>query len=163
MSKPEDVRALIVRAREIASNASPGPWEILHPRPDNDDCDAILNAKGERIVETDTGVYGPSMADATLITESRTLVPQLADACEQLLSENVELNTTIDRTLAERFTAVELLPKALDLVRRLQWAGGGVRGDNCYLCGANRPGLVGPSQHAPDCPIAALGVPADDE
>lgn len=139
--KTEDVRALIARAKKVSEHPTPGPWTFVHS---SRACEFLpkVTAGDDDIAyfpETAT-LTDKENTNARFIAEARTLVPGLADACEELL----------------------------DLVRRLQWGDcdGCGGGGYCPIC--VHPGReIGKAQatgtHAPDCPIAPLGLPADDE
>lgn len=62
---------------------TPGPWRIeMGTLSDEKDCVyGIYSADDQRIVETDSGVYPPSLADARLIASA----PDLLDACKMAL------------------------------------------------------------------------------
>jgi hypothetical protein len=82
------------------------------------------------------------------------IVPRLADACERLLEANLRIMHDMqesNRQLKAHNAAL------LDLVRRLQWGAG-----RCELCGRGPFYGDEPRKHATECPIAALGLPADD-
>lgn len=62
----------------LEKEATPGPWEV---EADPSGCDPgrieYIHARGEQIVKTDNGIYGPSLADAELITAARNMLPDL--------------------------------------------------------------------------------------
>ena len=84
---------LIAKARELSAAATPGPWNTPHYP------DVVETAAGHRIAEACTGNYED---DATLIAESRTLLPALSDLAE---SEGRRADEAADklRKVAEAF------------------------------------------------------------
>lgn len=144
MSKPEDVRALIARAYDQTSahTWSRRIYFVFGEHPDGhvdvDDEHGDVAVHQPRDVAERLIASRQEALDA--VCEHARISADLADACEQLL----------------------------DLVRRLQWgdSDGSGGGGFCPVCG--RPGReIGETRatgkHAPSCPIAALGLPAEDE
>ena len=83
----DDRDELIAKARKLSAAATPGPWNTPHYP------DVVETAAGHRIAEACTGNYED---DATLIAESRTLLPALADLAE---SEGRRADEAADKLL----------------------------------------------------------------
>ncbi len=128
-----DPRELIARVRMLENNATPGPWEAVYHaqnghvcyfrnHPDYDKEYPIKihgsNSRDERaeLVESRRAMEG----NIAWIEESRTLLPNLADALDAALDENAVLKTKC-RVLAR---ALELAVEAHACT---------LRPDECYL------------------------------
>jgi hypothetical protein len=127
-NKPEDVRALIARAKQVSLHPTPGPWIFVHASRACEFTPKVTAGDDDVAYFPETPTFtDKENTNARFIAEARTLVPQLADACEQLL----------------------------ELVRRLQWGRNG-------FCPARECNRWHTDGHTSSCPIAALGLPADD-
>lgn len=74
------------KIRRLLSEATEGPWEVEVGGPEfgeDEYCDGITSNSGQ-IVETDSGVYPPSLPDARLIAAMRNALPALLDRVEEL-------------------------------------------------------------------------------
>lgn len=150
--------------RERCEKATPGPWHVLVGDLDGDEyCDGISTEREghDDIVKTDSGVYPPSLADASFIASAREDVPFLLAEVERLEKELFEsefaLNTTdafskaqFERNdeyrLAMTMAGGQLIELRSDnerlraLVKSVETVGGGgslVMSSSCPFCSAH--------------------------
>lgn len=62
----------------MTTKHSPAPWTIEMGYYESDRVYGIRDANGCKIIETDTGIYGPELEDARLIAAA----PELLEACK---------------------------------------------------------------------------------
>lgn len=131
--------------RERVAAATPGPWAAWPVKGDSTGtaCDGVT-AKSEfekkpsrwggHIIQTDSGVYGPCMADATFIAAARTDVPALL----ALVDDQARELAAAKGLLEAAHEIVEALTGALLAV---EWRPGDDVDWLCVSCGSDRRGV----------------------
>lgn len=110
---PDITKSELQHWREVCEKATPGPWRVdksdsprANGEPRVDGIDGPEHTvdygmgpeiESQRIVETDSGVYGPCWPDAQFIALARTALPRAIERIEELERENERLRTTRNR------------------------------------------------------------------
>jgi len=68
--------------RERLEKASPKPWVITRYK-DDPSVDGIVDANGDKVIETDSGVYPPSEHDAQFIVHSLKDIEDMLSVIEK--------------------------------------------------------------------------------
>jgi len=130
----DQIRVAVARAREIEKGVTEGPWKPYHR---NIYCTHIIDAKNREIADAprlNDLADSEGVANRNFIAESRTLLPNLANHCDELMREIEVRDLALDHAIKDQCNV------AKDIEDKFCVHGGGelARCTECQIAQARR-------------------------